>query len=412
MNPNAEKLYQERQKRVVDSIELRVPDRVPIMAGFQFFAARYSGMTARDLMYDADRTKESYLKVVRDFEPDMVQNPFERLLGPMLDAVECVQAKWPGGGLPDNLPYQYIEREYMKAEEYDELLSDPSDFIVRKLWPRIFGALTGLAMLPPLHNLYSYSQGVLTAFGRPEVTQALEALHKLSIESTKVIGYGRAFAAELISEGYPIEYGATSQAPFDFLADFFRGTRGLLTDLYRRPATVITACEKFLPFLLDKAVTNARATGNPRVFIPLHKGVDGAMSREQYLRFYWPTLHELLLALIREGLNPCPFFEGEYSTRLDIIKDIPPGKACYKFESVDMVKAREILGEGICLRGGVPVSLLVAGNPAAVKEHCRKLIKEVAPRGAFMVDCSSALDDAKPENVKALFEATREFGRY
>jgi hypothetical protein len=412
VSATAEQLYQEREKRVVDAIELRMPDRVPIMVGFQFFPARYAGVTARDLMYDPDRTRESFLKVVRDFEPDMVQNPFDRFLGPMLDAVDCIQAKWPGGNLPDHLPYQYIEQEYMKSEEYDALLSDPSDFIVRRLWPRIFGALKGLEKLPPLHNLYSYSVGMLFAFGAPEVAEALDALRRLSAESAGVIARAKAFSTELKAEGFPIEYGASTQAPFDLLADFFRGTKGVLLDLYRRPATVTAACDKFLPFLLDKAVAGAKASGIPRVFIPLHKGVDGAMSREQYLRFYWPTLRELLLGLIREGLCPCPFFEGEYRTRLDIIKDIPPGKACYKFESVDMAKARQVLGEGVCLRGGVPASLLVTGTPEAVKEHCRKLINVVATRGAFIMDSSSALDEAKPENVKALFDATREFGRY
>jgi len=409
---SAEQLYRQREKRVSDSIELRVPDRVPIMVGFQFFPARYAGVTARDLMYDAGLTRESFLKVVRDFEPDMVQNPFDRLLGPMLDAVDCTQARWPGRNLPDHLPFQYMEQEYMKAEEYDALLSDPSDFIVRRLWPRIFGGLKGLEKLPPLHNLYGYSVGMLVAFGAPEIAEALGSLRRLAAESIEVLEQSRLFSAELKAEGFPIEYGASTQAPFDLLADFFRGTRGLLVDLYRRPATVIAACEKFLPFLLDKAIAGAKASGNPRVFIPLHKGTDGAMSREQYLRFYWPTLHELLLALIREGLYPCPFFEGEYATRLDIIKDIPAGKACYKFENMDMAKAREVLGEGVCLRGGVPASLLVAGNPNAVREHCRKLIEVVAPRGAFIMDSSSALDDARPENVRALFDATREFGRY
>ncbi len=412
MSTTAEQLYREREKRVIDSIELRMPDRVPIMVGFQFFPTRYAGITARDQMYDADLTRATFLKVFRDFEPDMVQNPFDRFLGPMLDAVDCIEAKWPGRSLPDHLPYQYIEQEYMKAEEYDHLLSDPSDFIVRRLWPRIFRGLKGFEKLGPIHNHYSYSTGMLFAFGDPEVAEALDSLRKLSAESAKVIAHGRAFSVELKAEGFPIEYGSSTQAPFDLLADFFRGTRGLLLDLYRRPATVTAACEKFLPFLVDKGVAGAKASGNPRVFIPLHKGVDGAMSREQYSRFYWPTLHDLLLALINEGLCPCPFFEGEYSTRLDIIKDIPPGKACYKFESVNMKTAREVLGEGVCLRGGVPASLLVAGNPESVREHCRRLIKEVAPRGAFIMDSSSVLDDAKPENVKALFEATREFGRY
>ena len=75
-----------------------------------------------------------------------------------------------------------------------------------------------------------------------------------------------------------------------------------------------------------------------------------------------------------------------------------------------MVKARKILGDGIAIRGGVPVSLLVAGTPEDVKTHCKRLIETVAKNGGFIMDASSGLDDAKPENVKALFEATREYG--
>jgi len=117
-------------------------------------------------------------------------------------------------------------------------------------------------------------------------------------------------------------------------------------------------------------------------------------------------------ALIAEGLYPCPFFEGEYMSRLDIIKDMPSGKACYKFETMDMVKAREVLGDGLAIRGGVPISLLVTSTPDRVREHVRELIGTVAKRGAFIMDAGTGLDDAKPENVKALFDATREYGQY
>ena len=407
-----ERLYKEREKRVTDAIELRTPDRVPIIVRFHFFPAKYTGATTEELMYDPKKAEESYWKVIRDFEPDMIQNPFERYLGPLLDALDCRQARWPGRNLPPHLPYQFIEQEYMKAEEYDHLLSDPSDFIVRRLWPRIFGSLKGLEKLRPLHNAVSYSVGMQTAFGAPEVLEALDALRKVSEESIKIISYTRMFKEASRKEGFPMEAEAATQAPFDFLADFFRGTKGILLDMYRRPEVVVRACEKVLPFLIERAVMPARASGNPRVFIPLHKGVDGAMSREQYLKFYWPTLRELMLALIAEGLCPCPFFEGEYASRLDIIKDMPAGKACYKFETMDMVKAREILGEGICLRGGFPVSLLVTATPDRVREYCKKLIEGVGKKGAFIMDASTGLDDAKPENVRALFDATREHGRY
>jgi uroporphyrinogen-III decarboxylase len=283
---------------------------------------------------------------------------------------------------------------------------------VRRLWPRIFGALKGFERLPPLHNVVSYSVGMGTAFGLPEIAEALDALRKVSEESMKMVLHIQAFAQKSKEKGFPMDSDSMTQAPFDLLADFFRGSKGMMLDMYRRPEVVLKACEKVLPFLLERALLPARASGNPRVFIPLHLGMDGFLSREQYLRFYWPTLRELMLALIKEGLYPCPFFEGEYTSRLDIIRDIPPGKACYKFESVDMAKAREVLGDGIALRGGVPVSLLIASTPDHVKEHVRRLVETVGKRGAFIIDASTVLDDARPENVRALFNATREYGVY
>jgi hypothetical protein len=412
MGENAARLYNEREKRVADIIELRRPDRVPIIPHFNFFPATYAGVTVAELMYDPDKIGESYWRVLQDFEPDMIENPYGKLMGPVLDALDCKQARWPGRNLPANVPFQFIEQEYMKAEEFDAFLSDPSDFIVRQLWPRIFGALKGLEKLPPLHNVISYSVGMGTAFGSPEVAEALDALRRVSEESIKAVTYMRSFAQMSKEKGFPMDSDSMTQAPFDLLADFFRGSRGIMLDMYRRPEILLKACEKVLPFLLERALLPARASGNPRVMIPLHKGTDGSLSREQYLRFYWPTLRELMLALIKEGMVPCPFFEGEYTSRLDIIKDMPPGKACYKFESMDMAKAREVLGDGIALRGGVPVSLLVTSTPDRVREHVKRLIETVGKRGGLIIDVSTNLNDARPENVRALFDAAREYGVY
>jgi len=412
MGKTAEELYKEREKRVTDAIELRKPDRVPLIPRFNFFPVTYAGVTAEELMYDPAKIEGSYWRVLEDFEPDMIENPYGKLMGPVLDALDCKQARWPGRSLPANLPFQFIDQEYMRSEEYDAFLSDPSDFIVRRLWPRIFGGLKGLEKLPPLHTVISYSVGMPTAFGSLEVAEALDTLRKVSEESMKTVSYIRAFAQKSKEKGFPMDSDSMTQAPFDMLADFFRGSKGIMLDMYRRPELVLKACEKVLPFLLERALLPAQATGNPRVFIPLHWGMDGFLSREQYLKFYWPTLRELMLALIKEGLFPCPFFEGEYASRLDIIRDMPPGKACYKFESIDMVKAREVLGDGIALRGGVPVSLLVTGVPDQVREHVRRLIETVAKKGAFIIDASTILDNARPENVKALFDTAREYGAY
>jgi uroporphyrinogen-III decarboxylase len=156
----------------------------------------------------------------------------------------------------------------------------------------------------------------------------------------------------------------------------------------------------------------AKWVGKKGVFIPLHKGLDGFMSADQFKTFYWPWLKKMIEAFIAEDLIPMVLWEGHCDTRLELIGDIPKGKALYMFERTDMFKAKEVLGDVVCLQGNVPLSLLVGGNPDEVKDYCRKLIDVVGKGGGFIMAPSTALDDAKPENVRALFDATREYGGY
>ena len=416
MSTSPAEMYQEREKRVLDAIALRVPDRVPLLVFFAFFPAKYCGMTVQELMYDPEKLFEAQWKTMVDFAPDMDNNPFGlRLLGPILETLDFKPLKWPGHGVTANRTYQYIEGEYMKAEEYDHFLLDPTDFMIRRFWPRIMGALSGFQQLPPLHNIISYYLGIsmgFRGFAQPEVKAALETLVKAGEKSQEIATCAMRFSQEARAAGFPMQFGAVCQAPFDTLSDFFRGMKGTMLDLYRRPEKVVQACEKLLPFMIEMAVNGTRATGNPRVFIPIHWGLDNFMSREQFDRFFWPTLRELMHALIKEGLNPCPLWEGNCTTRLETIKDIPAGKACYAFEATDMVKAKEILGGTVCIRGNVPLSIMATGTPDQVRACCKKLIDTVAKGGGFIMDTSTGLDDAKPENVKALFDFTREYGVY
>ncbi len=134
------------------------------------------------------------------------------------------------------------------------------------------------------------------------------------------------------------------------------------------------------------------------------------MSLEQYKTFYWPSLRKVAIGLIEEGLVPILFFEGENTSRLEVIKDIPKGKAVYHFEKVDLFKAKEVLGDTVCFRGNVPVSLLCTGTPEEVKAYIKKLIDTFGRKGGLIVDSGAILDEAKPENVKVMVDFTKEYG--
>jgi uroporphyrinogen-III decarboxylase len=416
MSKTPEELYQEREKRVLDAITLKVPDRVPVLTFYGFFPAKYAGFTVEEVMYDPEKLWEAEWKALTDFPSDMAHNPFPlRFLGPLLETLDFQQLVWPGHGLSSNDTYQFVEGEYMKAEEYDHFLLDPTDFMIRRYWPRIYGALKPFEKLPPLHGFITYYMGTphgFAPFSSPELIQALEVLKKAGEKSAQIASYSRRFVQEAKDRGFPIQVGGLSQAPFDTLGDFFRGTRGQMLDMYRRPEKVIQACEKLLPFMIEMGVNAAKASGIPRVFIPIHKGLDGFMSMEQFKRFFWPTLRELMVAFINEGLTPCPLWEGNCTSRLEIIKDIPVGKACYAFEATDLIKAKAILGDTVCIRGNVPLSILATGTPEQVKATCKTLIDTVGKDGGFIMDASTGLDDARPENVRAMFDFTREYGVY
>ncbi|MFC1534779.1 uroporphyrinogen decarboxylase family protein [Thermodesulfobacteriota bacterium] len=413
MTKTPQELYKERENRVLDAMRLKVPDRVPIIATAGFFAARYAGITCKEAMYDSKKTEEATLRFLKDFQPDIGENPYMlTYLGAMLEMIGYKCLAWPGHGLDDMSSYQFLEREIMTMDEYDDYLFDPTDFVIRKIWPRIYSALKPFENLPPLSDVVEYI-GVnrFAGFANQDMKVALEALVKTGEKADEMLEMAMKFGEKLVELGFPSISGGFAEAPFDYISDFFRGTRGTMLDMFRVPDKLQAMMEKIFPVMLRNGL-RAKQLGRPTVFIPLHKGLDGFMSQDQFKTFYWPTLKRLMEGLIAEDIIPNVFWEGDCLSRLEIIGDIPPGKAVYRFEKTDMFKAKEVLGDIVCLQGNVPLSMLVAGTPDDIKEYCKKLIDIVGKDGGFIMSSSTGLDNAKPENVKAMFDFTKEYGVY
>jgi hypothetical protein len=77
-------------------------------------------------------------------------------IGRMLGGFGFKQLQWPGHGVGDNQPYQYLDREYMKADEYAELIADPTGFYLNKYLPRIFGAFEGFENCPVFPGMFYF----------------------------------------------------------------------------------------------------------------------------------------------------------------------------------------------------------------------------------------------------------------
>lgn len=136
------------------------------------------------------------------------------------------------------------------------------------------------------------------------------------------------------------------------------------------------------------------------------------MSDEQYRTFYWPFLRRAIEALVDQGVIPVVYCEGDDTPRLKYFAEVPKGKVIFHFATMDMVKAKEVLGDVACISGNLPNRLLLTGTPQDVREYCKELIDTCGRAGGYIMDTSALLDDAKTENVMAMFEFTKEYGTY
>lgn len=416
INEEAEEAYKRRAQRVADVIQLKVPDRVPVTPSFGMFPALDNGFTCEEVMFDYEKATRAWMKTLKDFAPDLYRPSAYAFPGRALEALDYKLLKLPGRGIPSNHVYQFVEEEHVKAEDfYDAFLQDPSDFMLRSYLPRVCGALEPLKGLPPFYSWFGYYLGIIgnvASLAMPEIAGALEALQKAATEALKWLTHVREEMQTITSLGFPDILGGHSAAPFDVIGDWFRGTRGIMLDMYRHPDKLLETMERLVPIQVSMGANLSKRMGKPVAMLMLHKGLDSFMSNDQYNTFYWPTLRKVMVGLIEEGIVPMPLFEGSYTSRLEIIQDIPRGKAIYWFEEVDIYKAKEILGDTVCFRGNVPGSLLYAGTPQQVKDYVKELIDVVGKGGGLMVDSGIWFDEAKHENVKAMVDFTKEYGVY
>jgi hypothetical protein len=415
VSSEAEEDYKARTGRLLAAWDLGHTDRIPVVINGGWLPAARAGITPYEVMTDTARAAQAWTDFTLAYQPDAMVGPvLYTTPASVFEALDYRLYQWPGHGVAKEASYQYNEQEWMLPEEYDHFISDPSDYMLRVYLPRTVGAFAGFGKLSSLFDFIElpFVSNIIGAWGSPEMTEGLE---KIAAASRAVGDWAQTVfpkIGEMMTLGYPPYYGGASKAPFDILGDTMRGTRQVIIDLYRRPEKVLAACERLVPVAIDWALRRPGGIATPVVFLPLHKGADGFMNDEQFNTFYWPTLRAVLLGLIEEGCVPFLFAEGRYNTRLESIMDLPKGKTIWLFDQTDMARAKETIGTVACIQGNVPLSLLYAGSAEETAAYVRGLIDTAGKGGGYILDVGAVADDGKDENLRAMIDTVKEYGRY
>jgi uroporphyrinogen-III decarboxylase len=210
--------------------------------------------------------------------------------------------------------------------------------------------------------------------------------------------------------GMPQPMAGFFLAPFDVLADAFRGLTGTFLDMFRQPDKVLAACDAIVQEMAHMALSMADPLKRYPLFVPTHKAI--FMSPEQFDTFYWPSFKKLMEILIDSGYSIRAYLEGDWGKHWHHMREMPKGRVLCDIDTQgDVHQAKKDLSGYQCIAGGVQDSMLILGTPDQVREHVRELCQTVGKGGGYIVSAGCSFPyDAKPENFKAMIDAVMEYG--
>ena len=417
---NMEQLYSERLTRYVTAMRNEKPDMIPIRPFVAEFTAKYAGFTCQEVAHDFNKAFIAARKCAADFDWDAVVGNMVYVWTGLTQAIGLKYYAVPGIDIPADIAFQYREPDeehaFMKADEYDALIADPTRYLYEVWLPRVSAdvltSLGGELNSPPGSGSGREFNSLPNTIGSDYRTYL--ALVKGGMAMMQYFGaFGPQGEALRRESGTVSAIAGILKAPFDILADKLRGYIGLTMDMVIQPEKVLQACEALMPHLCHVALTTADPSGEVPVGFWMHRGCLPFVSAGQFESHYWPTIKPIIEELWANGHQTLFYAEGDWNRHLDAFAELPDASIVYHVDRGDIFEVHRTLGQKFCLSGGIPNGLLSYGKPDQVREYGRKVIDGVAKDGGYIMDASAIMQtDTSVENLKALTEFTREYGVY
>ena len=407
-------LLEERQKRIDDAIALREPDRVPITVSGSNYAVVDAGYTLAEAMYDFDKAADAAIKFLNKYQPD-AGGWAGGGRGAIMELIRPKTLAWPGapdGRIPDNVSQQFIEFVVLQEEDMGLFMEDYTGWLLTKGFPAISGLLEPLAEWDfARYEMNSYANGFMRMISTPASRKMIQTIWKIDDMSAEMFKKGLELNKKLVEMGFPTIMGGQVNVPFDSFSNFYRGTLDTMMDLFDHPEVIKRFIDRNIDYVLENITAFAKANPGKWLFMALHKGMDTFLSDEQYADYYWKHLRRMIHHIIDVGMVPFAFCEGKYNTRLKYLSDVPKGKAVFYFESSDPVAVKQHLNGNSCIQGLFPSYLLQYGKKQEVIDEAKRLIDILAPGGGYIFNVSAGTDNAKPENMEAMFDTVKTYGK-
>jgi uroporphyrinogen decarboxylase len=366
-------------ERIDAAIALKKTKPIPVAPLIISFAAQCAGMTQAEIFSSLRKWQQALeITFTRVGTPDAVFPLWPR------DAAksQMLRVLLPGEDLEPNAQFQFTESEVMNRSDYN--------LIIKKGYRAWF-----MQHLPKIRSDISASP-----LGR--ISMVLGFMQQ-GIRIKKNVTYWKR------KYGVPALFYSACYPAFD-LFSLSRSLMPFCHDLFSCPDVIEQACKTATPGIINMAKIPLRLTRGRRVCIYPMRSSASFISPKMFERFVLPNLKQMVDTFAKNSIISILHCDGNWTPMLPYLREMPRASCVVELDGMtDIYKAKEILGDWLCLKGDVPAALLAQGEPDQVVEYCQRLIKNIGSDGGFILSsgCEVPLD-AKPENVAALIRSVHD----
>jgi len=363
---NRPELYELHEKRLRDAVALKTPDRVPLALNGPAWPARALGEEMTQVATTPNRAYEIIIEAYSSLgEIEAIQSPAYDVS--TLPVMWLSRVKAPGRELPADEMWQVDEAELMTVDDYDAIVREG------------FG---------PWWERYMHERlpGVLEDF------QAFTKTIPPALQACRDIGI------------VPLS-PAVCTIPYEYFCGG-RSMKEFILDLFRYGDKVQAAMDEALPFIIEQMRGLIRTFHFTGLWIGGWRSASEFIAPRLWNRFVFPYYQKMVDAALEENAIPILHFDANWTRDLERLRELPKGKCVLALDSkTDIFKAKQVLGDHMCIMGDVPPALFSLGTPDEVTAYCKRLINEVGPGGFILSSGCDVPVDAQYENVKAMVEA-------
>ncbi len=383
----------ENEQNLIDALNFKEPNKVPVGMEVVMWPFAYAGVTYKEVMNHPQKACDAYMKFLNDIQLDFMWGP-PGVSKPIQAFQSLGNYNYVLGPDDTSLTHAQVNDIPMDESEYDEFIKDPFYFWSETLLKR---------------RLPAFQHGKEAAY-----TAAIEALkqYKYLFDMNNLI------MEEFGKLGIPMLSitGPRYDVPLDTIFDRVRGIKNTLIDLRRRPEKVKAACDKI--FELNMAAVKM----TPEDYVKKGGLICGCtvyhsacfLNMKQFDEYFMSYLIKGYMPYFEKGIHMFLKGEGKFIHTLNRFRQLPKGSMVIMLEEDDPFECYKEIGDWATLATGIKADLLKYASKQECIDYVKKCYDTFAPGGGFIFLQDRPLlcaNDAKIENVLAVYEFANEYGK-